>query len=99
MNKEEFLGQVRQVFGYLTIGQIKLFDVGIKPPSPRVTLASVTHILAKGGNDYGWIRSDWELVFRKQGDAWLLSDVQPLSLYMQPIKDIREIFSRSRQVQ
>jgi hypothetical protein len=99
MTKQEFLAQAKEAFSRLTLGQISLSDVVMNPHRHSVRLASYTHLLARGGNDFGWIRSDWELTFQKRDKTWLLHDVQPLSLYLQPIKDMRDIFNRSHQVQ
>jgi hypothetical protein len=99
MTKQEFLEQAKGAFTRLTLGQISLSDVVMNPPRHSVRLASYTHLRSRGGNDFGWIRSDWELTFLKRNKIWLLHDVQPLSLYLQPVKDMREIFNRSHQAQ
>ncbi len=101
MTKKEFQNQARGAFARMNIVRVRLSDLEIKPPVPMavVKLASFSHVVAKGGTDFGWIPSDWELTFRKRGKTWLLYDVRPLSLFRQPIQDIREIFSRSLLVQ
>jgi len=95
MDKKELLGHLKDAFDRLSIADVRLTDVQINPPTPVVRLASFAHVVGKSGEDYTWIRSDWELTFRKQKGQWMLYEVRPLSLFAEPIKDIREILNRS----
>ncbi len=98
MDKDQLLAAVHDIFRRLKIEQVRFSDVQVNPPPPVIKVASYAHIVSKSGADFSWIRSDWELTFRKNGDTWMLFEVRPIGLMAQPVKDIREVLNASRGV-
>lgn len=97
MSKQDLIAGARDVFDRMRFEQIRVSGEEIKPPA--IQFVAYTHIVGKGGTDFSWVRSDWRLEFRKRDQAWRLFDVRPLSVLMQPVKNMQEVMGRSRQIQ
>jgi hypothetical protein len=97
LSKADILVSARDVFTRMRLDQIRVSGVENKPP--MVEFVSYTHVISRNGTDYGWVRSDWHLEFRRDNGTWRLFDVRPISVLMQPVSDMREVLDRSRQVQ
>jgi hypothetical protein len=96
----DFVEQVSEAFERLKIPNVTLLGVEIKPGGqagkPVVKLVTFAHIVGKGGNDYGNVRSAWELTYIKRDTGWYLYELRPLSIQMKPVSDIREVMDSAR---
>ncbi len=96
LSKKQLLEFADEAFARLKIDKIRIWGFEIHPPVIRfITLA---HIVGISGEDYGSVRSDWELTFVKRKDNWYLIKARPLSINLKPINTIRDIFSTARSV-
>jgi hypothetical protein len=62
---------------------------------PEIRFAVMTHLVARGGNDYGWIKSEWSLEFIKRNDRWKLVNVTPLRINNIEMSQIRDVMRMS----
>ncbi len=96
ITKSQLLELADEAFSHLKLDDIRVW--GIETYPPKVRFITLAHIIGKTGQDYGSIRSDWELTFEKQNGHWLLINARPLSINLKPIKGLRDIFSAARTV-
>ena len=91
---EYFAETLSDVFDRLSIPNVMLLGVEIKPPTAKI--ATFAHIVGKGGNDYGSVRSDWLITFINRDTGWYIYELKPLSIQMKPVSDIREVIDSAR---
>jgi len=97
LSKSQLLGQAQQVFQRIRIDSVTLTQLIIEPPGLKA--ASFAHILGQSGTDYQYVKSDWELKFKKTPQGWMLISVKPISIQNQPVSQITEVINLGLQVE